>query len=160
MALTVFLVPSVTPHDAAAVWQLDLLAQAYGLATRSARRTRATPLSNSDRAGIRDSDAVVAIVTQPLDAHAKAEISFAKQLHRPVLAMLEEGVALHAANLPAGIHALRFGRNTSIEDIGKAIAQYVSRTTGRHTTAETNTALKWLLGIGIGLFALGALAEE
>ncbi|MHB8420616.1 MAG: nucleoside 2-deoxyribosyltransferase [Myxococcales bacterium] len=160
MALTVFFVPSVRSEERDAIWQLQLLGQGYGFAVNSAERTKTIQISNADRARIRDSDAVIAIVTRPLDAHAKAELGFARQLKRPILALVDH--SLRPSGLSDEIKVMPFSPGDTIEQLGAAIAKYVASVTARKPAGskDSKTALTWLLGIGLGLLALSALAKE
>ena len=157
MAFALFLVPSVGPADRAAVWQLQLLADAHGFAVRtSSARTALTSLSAADQAAIRQSDAVLAIVTAPPGAHALAEIRFARRARKPVLALVEQGVGL-PPELASSLRAVAFTRG---EDISRVASPIMERVRTMEASKEARTAVAWLLVVGVALFTLGLLAKS
>lgn len=151
-----FLVPSLNPSDQASIWQLQTLAQAYGLTLKTARRTRHVLLSVADAAEINRSDAVVVIVTKPLGDRADAEVKAATKGHKPLYFLVEQSLAAPVRRLVHHPNILTFHRDEGIEGVAIRIQQVVQKV---KSSKEMKTTLGWLLGIGTALFVLGALAS-
>jgi hypothetical protein len=156
MGYQVFVVPALNRVEQASVWQLQTLAQAYGLTLKTARRSRYSVLSAADKAEIARSDAVVMIVTKPLSDWAKAELEAASKAHKPIYFLVEKALAKVLNGDRSGRLIVPFSRDEPIEDVAQKIHEVVQK--GK-ASKEARTALGWLLGIGAGLFVLGALAE-
>lgn len=156
MAFQVFLVPSLNPSEQASIWQLQTLAQAYGLTLKTARRTRQALLSAVDAAEINRSDAVVVIVTRPLGDRAVAEIKAATKVRKPLYFLVERTLATTVSRLVRHPNIVPFDREEGIEGVAKQIRRAVQKD---KTSKEMQTTLGWLLGIGAALFVLGSLAS-
>jgi hypothetical protein len=99
------------------------------------------------------------IATEPLEEHALAEIGWAKKLHRPILALVEEGLTERMMMLE--LEAMTFRRGQDISDVGAGLMRYVRKVTSRQRPRkEAQTALAWILGIGLALLALSYLSKE
>src|SRR3990167_140368 len=156
MAFQVFLVPSLNPSEQASIWQLQTLAQAYGLTLKPARRTRHALLSAVDAAEINRSDAVVVIVTRPLGDRAVAEIKAAAKVRKHLYFLVEKSLATTVSRLVRHPNIVPFDREEGIEGVAKQIRRAVQKD---KTSKEMQTTLGWLLGIGAALFVLGSLAS-
>ncbi len=156
MAFQVFLVPSLNPSEQASIWQLQTLAQAYGLTLKTARRTRHALLSAVDAAEINRSDAVVVIVTRPLGDRAVAEIKAATKVRKPLYFLVEKSLTTTVSRLVRHPNIVPFDREEGIEGVAKQIRRAVQKD---KTSKEMQTTLGWLLGIGAALFVLGSLAS-
>lgn len=163
MAYSVFLIPSVTKDDQPSLWQLQLLAESHGFVVSSAARTKHTDISASVSAAIRDCDAAILIATKALSEHAAAELQWALKLKKPVLALVEQTLSPRLT-----IPTLTFRRGEDISRAARQLMSYVKDVTsgkvanGRRPPAssEAQSALGWLLGIGLALIALSALSRE
>jgi hypothetical protein len=139
----------------ASVWQLQMLAEAYDVIVKTARRTGHTLLSASDRAEIGRSDAVVASMTKAPGDRARAEMEAARKSGKPIYHLVERAIADGLRGRSANVVLLE-----REEDIG-AVARKVHDVIKREKASkEARTALGWLLGIGVALLVLGALAGE
>lgn len=156
MAFQVFLVPSLDPSEQASIWQLQTLAQAYGLTLKTARRTRHVLLSAADAAEIYRSDAVVVIVTRHLGDRAVAEVKAATKASKPLYFLVEQSLATPVRRLVRHPNIVTFHRDEGIEGVADRIHRVVQK---YKSSKEMKTTLGWLLGIGAALFVLGALAS-
>lgn len=167
--LTMFLVPSVPARDEAVFWQLQLLGPAYGFDIKMAQRSRVAAIAADALAAIRDSDVVVAIATRPLSSHALAEIDAARHLGRPVLAVVDAALG-GKTNVPEGVETVRFVPGSDISQVAASIMEHLGRVIPQPPPSSTapaarptdnmKVAVGWVVGVGLGLLALAALAKK
>jgi hypothetical protein len=153
MGFQVFLIPSLDDHEQAIVWQLQTLAQSYGITLKTAKRTRFTLLSSSDSAEIQNSDAVVVIVTKPLGSHSTTELGKAQTCKKPIFWLIEQQLA--SSLKPRSLSVAIFDRDESISEVAKKIESAMK---GQKGANEAKIALGWLLSITAALFILDTLA--
>lgn len=162
--MDLFLSHSIADDDGPVASRLKAVAAAYGLRVLLPERGSSRKPNRATRDAIQGAAAVLALVSEDspsLDA-VDAELAVARESGKPVIALLEEGVALrHEPD-----HVVRFDRDDPAsheEELGEALAalareQERAALPGVASWSLAAAALGALAAIAIGLLGLAALA--
>ena len=159
--MNVFLSYAIGPSDGPIPARLRAVAAAYNISILLPDRTYTSPvsLSGDTLAKIMQSDAVIALVTTTARPESRnlvnSELSHAAQSHKPVIALMENGVPVQTA---PGTHLVYFDRfNPAAHESSLITALDQIR---REKWKQDLTALGWIAGIALGLVALSQLLGE
>ncbi|MCW5968412.1 MAG: hypothetical protein KIT57_07845 [Blastocatellales bacterium] len=158
--MKVFLSHSVSPHDAPVAARLRAVAATYDITLLLPEREhnyRQGRLTAEVRKQIRSSDAVIALATINAlwDQSLALEISEAAQAGKPIIALVEFGVATNNIPTPNIVHFNR--HNPTAHD--RELVEVLKRIQSQIGAQQVMNALGWIAGIALGLVALNAVAE-
>jgi len=160
--VNVFLSYAVAPFDAAIPARLRAVAAAYDISIVLPDRSRLPPngLPADIQNKIAQSDVVLALITseaQPqLVASVNQELQLAGIIGRPIIALLEQGVAMHGIPNDRIVYFDRF-QPTAHEP---ALIHALDQIKTQRQWKQSLTALGWIAGITLGLIALSKLASD
>lgn len=172
--VNIFLSHSVSPEDGPVASRLKAVAAAYGIRVLLPERSGPGPkraLGTEAIRLIRSADAVVALVTERATQSewVMAELQAAEAAGKPIVALVEDDVALDSKDAKVPIHIVRFDRSnpashedelvTALNAIGEEAKAKPAAKAQRETAAKREAAaVGAFAGIAIGLLALGAFA--
>ena len=158
--MNVFLSYAVGPGDGPIPARLRAVSAAYNISILLPDHTYTSANLSADTiAKIMQSDAVIALVTttaRPESVHlVNSELRHAAASHKPVIALMENGVPFESA---PGTHLVYFDRfNPAAHESSLITALDQIR---REKWKQDLTALGWIAGIALGLVALSQLFSE
>lgn len=160
--MQVFLSYAFGDFDAPSAARLRAVAAAYNITILLPDRTQATHngLPNDTQKKIKQSDAVIALVTRTAHAqHVNAlnlELQAAAQAGKPIIPLIEQGVPFQALpNMPI----VYFDRlNPAAHEA--ALINVLDQMRRQRKSKSDLTALGWIVGIALGLVALGEIVND
>ena len=164
--VNILLSHSVGPEDGPIASRLKAVTAAYGvrllLPERKSGASRTVAASTRD--AIKQADAVVALVTKGAADTDKVsgELSAALRAKKPIVAVVEGNVSLPSTS--ASVHVVRFNRDdpgaheAGLVDALQSIAKARKTAKARAEAQQAAIAIGALVGIAVGLLALGAVA--
>jgi hypothetical protein len=160
--MQVFLSYAFGDFDAPNAARLRAVAAAYNITILLPDRTQATHngLPDDTQKKIKQSDAVIALVTRTAHAqHVVAlnlELQAAAQAGKPIIPLIEQGVPFRAVpNTPI----VYFDRlNPAAHE--SALINVLDQMRRQQKSKSDLTALGWIVGIALGLVALGEIVND
>jgi hypothetical protein len=161
--MKVFLSYAVGPYDAPIAARLRAVAAAYDISILLPDRTQ--PFSNTLSADtlqkIKQSNAVIALVTQTAPPEAKAivnlELQAAAQAFKPVIALVEYGIEVQGLADNQIVYFNRLFPAAHETQLVSALEQVRQQ---QQQWKNDLTALGWIAGITLGLVALSELIND
>ena len=163
MAFKVFLSYSTNPDEQVLVWRLQTLAAAHGIQVYVPQRPGIPPppshraiLVEGVRNAIERCDCVLAIVTVRTGPYVEQELNYALTRRKLIIPIVEEGVG-------GASFFNRFPKTfwfSARQDPGQVEAQVIEFLRQQKLSKENLQALGALVGIGLGLLLLSALAKK
>ncbi len=157
--MKVFLSHAVGPLDASIPARLRAVAAAYDIEILLPERPQwsSNEVSGDSINKVALSDAVIALATTTANYNdislLNRELQMAAQLKKPVVTLIEQGVALQA---PPNTYIINFNRR-DYRFHEQSLFNVLSQMRNQQQQQTTITALGWIAGIALGLVALGAL---
>lgn len=156
--MIVYLSHAVNPEDGPLVSRLRAVASGYNITVRLPDR-QASLAARVNR--MKGCHAVVALAIRGASVSTvkalKAEINGAVQKGLPVIAVAEEGTSV---SFSPEIAKIGFNRDNPTLHEQELLLKLKSLGIDKSSSGPNTTALKWFIGIGIGMLALGALATS
>ena len=160
--MKVFLSYAVGPWDAPIAARLRAVAAAYDIAIllpiRSEGLTNGLPVDTL--AKIKQSDAVIALVTatapRGLINTVNLERRAAAQARKPIIALIEKGVAVQSTASGNAVYFDRLNPTAHETSLMNALQQIRSQ----QQRKKDLTALGWIAGIALGLVALSEVLSN
>lgn len=159
--MKVFLSYAVGPWDAAIAARLRAVAAVYGISILLPDRTQVlhNGLTQDTQAKMREADAVIALITNTAQAEAinlvNLELQNAAQAHKPIIALMEEGVQLHPMPATRVVYFNRYDPTVHEKLLVEALNHIRSE-----QIKQNWTALGWIAGIALGLVALSEMFSD
>ena len=160
--MKVFLSYAVGPWDAPIAARLRAVAAAYDISILLPDRTALTAngLSVDTQTKIRQSDAVIALITStaqaPFVSLVNSELQAAAQVNKPVIALIEQGVPIQGLPKDRIVYFNRFDPTAHEQYLINVLGQIRSQQQWK----KDLTALGWIAGIALGLVALSQLVSD
>lgn len=160
--MNVFLSYAVGQMDAPIASRLRAVAAAYDISIILPDRTRTSHsgLSAETQKKIKQSDAVIALVTKTAPTElikiVNLELQAAKQAGKPIIPLIEEGVPIQFASGNQIVYFNRF-MPASYESSLKSMLEQLRQ---HQQWKKDLTALGWIAGIALGLAALSELVGD
>ncbi|MFQ5927483.1 MAG: toll/interleukin-1 receptor domain-containing protein [Terriglobia bacterium] len=167
MGFKVFLSYSTDREQQVVVWRLQTLAAAHGITVYvpqrpkqafwlPSSRRKPTLLASEVRNAIDQSDCVLAIITNKTSPFVEKELSYALGRNKIIIPIVRAGV--QDSDFLKQFHQIfRFSPS---DPPGKTEAEVVTFLKEQKISKENQQALGALVGIGLGLLLLFALAEK
>lgn len=160
--MKVFLSYAVGPWDAPIAARLRAVAAAYDIAILLPIRVEGfqNGLTTDSLTKIKQSDAVIALVTatapKELVNSVNLERQAAAQAHKPIIALIEQGVPLQSAVSGNVVYFDRLNPTAHEFSLMNALQQIRSQQQWK----KDSTALGWIAGIALGLVALSEVLSN
>jgi TIR domain-containing protein len=156
--MKVFLSHAMSPHDAPIAARLRAVAAAYDIQILLPDRTRTLEPTAETLRKIKQSDAVVALITtQATQTDAvNRELQAATQANKPIIALVENPNQVQGV---AKSQVVKFDR-TNPTAHERHLLTALKQMRRQQKQAEISTALGWIAGIALGLVALSALTAD
>jgi hypothetical protein len=157
-SVKVFLSHAMSPHDAPIASRLRAVAAAYDIQILLPERTRYAAPTAETLQKIRQSDAVVALITsQATQTNAvNQELQAAVQAKKPIIALVEN---LNQVQGIAKNQIVKFDRwNPMAHE--QQLFTALKKIRQQQKQDQISTALGWIAGIALGMIALSALTTH
>ena len=144
----------MSPHDAPIAARLRAVAAVYDIQILLPERTRSGASTAADLQKVKQSDAVVLLITAQSQANAvKRELQAAVQAKKPIIALVDNSIQVPGL---AENQIVRFDRwNPTAHE--QQLFTVLERMRHQQKESQVWTALGWIAGIALGLIALGEL---
>src|ERR1700730_7907452 len=157
--MNVFLSYAIGLADGPIPARLRAVAAAYNISILLPDRTGPHTLTAETLAKIRQSDAVIALVTRTAQIESvnlvNAELAGAATAQKPVIALIEQGVSLQPAANTSIVYFDRFNPTAHESSLMTALERI-----RLEKWKQDLTALGWVAGIALGLIALSQLIGD
>lgn len=158
--MNVFLSYAVGSWDAPIAARLRAVAAAYDISILLPARTHPNGLTADTFTKIKQSDAVIALVTNsaPVDLVNTVNLEWqaAAQASKPIIALIEQGVTFQSAPPGNVVYFDRLNPTAHESSLLSALQQIRSQ----QQSKKDFTALGWIAGIALGLVALSEILNN